>query len=91
MEMYAASEARGGVLEPNGAAEIKFRQKDYVATAHRLDPTLRALDAKLKAMGALLRCVVFCVYIYMCVCVCVCWVRPAGPRSSCFCTLQPTT
>lgn len=50
--MYAASEARGGVLEPNGAAEIKFRQKDYVATAHRLDPTLQALDAKLKAMGA---------------------------------------
>ena len=52
MEMYAASEARGGVLEPNGAAEIKFRQKDYVATAHRLDATLKGLDAKLKAMGA---------------------------------------
>lgn len=45
--MYAASEARGGVLEPNGAAEIKFREKDYVAAAHRLDEKLRALDRQL--------------------------------------------
>lgn len=64
MEMYAASEARGGVLEPNGAAEIKFRQKDYVATAHRLDPALKALDGKLKAMGACMVCLIF---ICMCV------------------------
>lgn len=91
--MYAASEARGGVLEPNGAAEIKFRyvrvltrvtnklrdaracvcgethatvymcsskahtqrttnhyrEKDYVAAAHRLDAKLRTLDQELKA------------------------------------------
>ena len=50
MEMYAASEARGGVLEPNGAAEIKFREKDYVATAHRLDRQLQGMDAKMKEL-----------------------------------------
>lgn len=48
MEMYAAAEARGGVLEPNGAAEIKFREKDYIAAAHRLDAKLRALDQQVK-------------------------------------------
>jgi acetyl-CoA carboxylase carboxyltransferase component len=39
--MYAASEARGGVLEPNGAASIKFREPDYLAAAHRIDRTLQ--------------------------------------------------
>jgi len=47
MEMYASDNARGGVLEANGAAEIKFREKDYIATAHRLDATLQQLDMKL--------------------------------------------
>ena len=50
MEMYAATEARGGVLEPNGAAEIKFREKDYVATAHRLDRQLQGMDARMKEL-----------------------------------------
>lgn len=48
MEMYAAENARGGVLEPNGAASIKFRARDMQAAAHRLDPVLRDLDAQLK-------------------------------------------
>lgn len=52
MEMYAATASRGGVLEPNGAAEIKFREKDYVAAAHRLDPVLRAMDAKMELLEA---------------------------------------
>jgi len=47
MEMYAADDARGGVLEPNGAASIKFREPEYIAAAHRLDPVLQQLDAKL--------------------------------------------
>jgi len=47
MEMYAAQDARGGVLEANGAATIKFREKDQIATAHRLDPVLKSLDAQL--------------------------------------------
>eukprot|EP00640_Fibrocapsa_japonica_P000554 CAMPEP_0113939200 /NCGR_PEP_ID=MMETSP1339-20121228/5545_1 /TAXON_ID=94617 /ORGANISM="Fibrocapsa japonica" /LENGTH=2332 /DNA_ID=CAMNT_0000942633 /DNA_START=63 /DNA_END=7061 /DNA_ORIENTATION=- /assembly_acc=CAM_ASM_000762 len=52
MEMYAANHSRGGVLEANGAASIKFRVKDQLAAAHRLDPVLKKLDAKLKADAA---------------------------------------
>ena len=48
MEMYAAkSSARGGVLEANGAASVKYRSKDLIATMHRLDDQLKALDGKL--------------------------------------------
>lgn len=47
MEFYAAEHARGGVLEAAGAASIKYREKDIVATAHRLDHALVDLDAKL--------------------------------------------
>ena len=38
-------DARGGVLEAAGAASIKFRDRDIVAAAHRIDPALIALDA----------------------------------------------
>ncbi|XP_015754053.1 PREDICTED: acetyl-CoA carboxylase 1-like [Acropora digitifera] len=37
MEMYADQESRGGVLEPAGTVEIKFRRKDLVKAIHRLD------------------------------------------------------
>lgn len=37
MEMYADQESRGGVLEPAGTVEIKFRRKDLVKAMHRLD------------------------------------------------------
>jgi acetyl-CoA carboxylase/biotin carboxylase 1 len=48
MEMYAASgSARGGVLEANGAASVKYRSKDLLSTMHRLDDKLCELDAKL--------------------------------------------
>merc|ERR1711988_1181960 len=47
MEFYAAEDARGGVLEAAGAATIKYRDRDIVATAHRLDHALVTLDAKL--------------------------------------------
>jgi len=48
MEMYASSKtARGGVLEANGAASVKYRVKDLLVTMHRLDDKLKALDAKL--------------------------------------------
>jgi acetyl-CoA carboxylase/biotin carboxylase 1 len=43
--------ARGGVLEAAGAASIKFREKDIVATAHRLDHVLVSLDAQLAAVS----------------------------------------
>jgi len=44
MEFYAAEDSRGGVLEAAGAASIKFREKDIVATIHRLDHILIDLD-----------------------------------------------
>lgn len=48
MEMYAAEDARGGVLEPGGLVEIKFREKDLKALMHRLDEKLLVLDAQLQ-------------------------------------------
>ncbi|CAB9525754.1 Acetyl-CoA carboxylase 1 [Seminavis robusta] len=48
MEMYASSKtARGGVLEANGAASVKYRTPDLIVTMHRLDDQLIALDSKL--------------------------------------------
>ena len=46
MEMYAAPSARGGVLEPSGTIAVKFRAKQQLEAAHRLDPALRALHAR---------------------------------------------
>jgi len=43
MEMYADTEARGGILEPEGVVEIKFRMKDLVKVMHRLEPELSEL------------------------------------------------
>lgn len=52
MEMYAAAgTARGGVLEANGAASVKYRTKDLITTMHRLDETLQSLVAKLQVEG----------------------------------------
>jgi len=49
MEMYASVEnAKGGVLEANGAASVKYRLKDILATMHRLDDKLKSLDAELQ-------------------------------------------
>jgi len=48
MEFYAAKgSARGGVLEPNGAAAIKFKYNDLIKTMHRLDTGLKELDGLL--------------------------------------------
>ena len=44
IEMYADTNARGGVLEPEGIVEIKFRAADLISTMHRLDPII--LDLK---------------------------------------------
>jgi len=50
MEMYAASgSARGGVLEANGAASVKYRTKDLLKTMHRLDGKLKELDSQLSS------------------------------------------
>uniref|UniRef100_A0A3Q3ABR9 acetyl-CoA carboxylase n=1 Tax=Kryptolebias marmoratus TaxID=37003 RepID=A0A3Q3ABR9_KRYMA len=47
MEMYADKDSRGGVLEPEGTVEIKFRKKDLVKTMRRIDPIYMALAEKL--------------------------------------------
>ena len=41
---------RGGVLEAAGAASIKFRERDVITTAHRIDPQLRSLDLELSKL-----------------------------------------
>jgi len=50
MELYAtAKTARGGVLEANGVASVKYRMKDLIPTMHRLDEKLKEMDEKLKS------------------------------------------
>jgi len=52
MEMYAAKgTARGGVLEANGAASVKYRTKELIATMHRLDEKLIELDQRFSDAG----------------------------------------
>ncbi|XP_065927175.1 acetyl-CoA carboxylase 1 [Magallana gigas] len=47
MEMYADELSRGGVLEPEGTVEIKFRRKDPEKTMQRLDKTCIQIVEKL--------------------------------------------
>jgi acetyl-CoA carboxylase/biotin carboxylase 1 len=47
MEMYADEDARGGVLEPEGIVNIKFRRDKQLDTMARLDPTYASLLAQL--------------------------------------------
>ena len=44
MEMYADQESRGGILEPPGICEVKFRKADQIKTMHRLDEELMEMD-----------------------------------------------
>ena len=49
MEMYASKgNARGGVLEANGTASVKYRSRDILATMRRLDGKLQALQRQLE-------------------------------------------
>jgi acetyl-CoA carboxylase/biotin carboxylase 1 len=43
MEMYAETNARGGVLEPEGTVEIKYRKNQIQSTMERLDEDYRRL------------------------------------------------
>ena len=47
MEMYADPDSRGGILEPAGITEIKFRMPDQLKLMHKIDPTLQSLDSEL--------------------------------------------
>jgi acetyl-CoA carboxylase carboxyltransferase component len=44
MEMFADQQARGGILEPPGICEVKFRPSEQVAAMHRLDAQLIDMD-----------------------------------------------
>jgi len=47
MSMFADPDSRGGILEPAGIIEIKFREADQIKAMHRIDPQLQLLDAEL--------------------------------------------
>lgn len=47
IEMYADENCRGGVLEPEGTVDVKYRRRHLLKTMHRLDENLRQLDAEL--------------------------------------------
>ncbi|CAL1538931.1 unnamed protein product [Lymnaea stagnalis] len=51
MEMYADSLSRGGVLEPEGTVEIKFRRKDIEKCISRLDAETKKMIEKLSSPG----------------------------------------
>ena len=48
MEMYADPDSRGGILEPAGITEVKFRKPDQLSMMHRLDSQLQSLDSELE-------------------------------------------
>ncbi|XP_066148844.1 acetyl-CoA carboxylase isoform X1 [Euwallacea fornicatus] len=54
MEMYSDPTARGGVLEPEGIVEVKYKKRDLLKTMHRLDSLLKELDEKVKVVQAAL-------------------------------------
>lgn len=47
MEMYGDEQCRGGVLEPTGIVEIKYRKQEIIDTIRRLDKKYIALAADL--------------------------------------------
>jgi acetyl-CoA carboxylase/biotin carboxylase 1 len=47
MEMYCYEDARGGVLEPQGIVEIKYRKSKLLSTMERLDPKYTELKRQL--------------------------------------------
>jgi acetyl-CoA carboxylase/biotin carboxylase 1 len=49
MEMFADEDARGGILEPPGICEVKYRPSEQVLTMHRLDPQLQELSDALSS------------------------------------------
>ncbi|XP_040575050.1 acetyl-CoA carboxylase [Lepeophtheirus salmonis] len=50
MEMYADPNSRGGVLEPEGIVEIKYRIKDLRLTMERIDPEMNRMANELKSL-----------------------------------------
>ncbi len=50
MSMYADPDSRGGILEPAGIVEVKFRAQDQLKVMHRIDPQLQLLDSELEGV-----------------------------------------
>jgi len=50
MEMYAETNARGGVLEPEGLCSIKYRKKHILDTIDRLDTKYHDMKVSLKKL-----------------------------------------
>lgn len=44
MELYADPEARGGVLEPEGTVEVRYKYKDLAKTVQRLDEVIQQVS-----------------------------------------------
>lgn len=42
MEMYADVESRGGILEPPGICEVKFRAADQITKMHEVTDVISA-------------------------------------------------
>jgi len=47
MELYADPESRGGILEPPGVVEVKYRAAQQIEAMHRLDDRIKELNAKI--------------------------------------------
>eukprot|EP00554_Chaetoceros_debilis_P010506 CAMPEP_0194110112 /NCGR_PEP_ID=MMETSP0150-20130528/9428_1 /TAXON_ID=122233 /ORGANISM="Chaetoceros debilis, Strain MM31A-1" /LENGTH=2089 /DNA_ID=CAMNT_0038799207 /DNA_START=48 /DNA_END=6317 /DNA_ORIENTATION=+ len=50
MSMYADPDSRGGILEPAGIIEVKFRPADQSKVMHRIDGELQLLDSELEGV-----------------------------------------
>lgn len=48
IEMYADRHCRGGVLEPEGTVDVKFRRREVVKSMHRLDNEICKLDEEMR-------------------------------------------
>ena len=48
MEMYAETDARGGILEPPGICDVKYRKPDLLKKMHQLDSQLAQMKEELK-------------------------------------------
>ena len=55
MEMYCSESSRGGILEPTGTVEIKFRQREKKAAMLRLDPEMIRLGKEKSVLEGKLR------------------------------------
>ena len=51
MEMYADEDSRGGILEPEGIVNIKYKKDRQIETMARLDPTYAELKKKSMEKG----------------------------------------